>query len=126
MSMKKVAARVTSTKSFVTYLRHFAHYCFILRALLGSHLALVVLSGVAFAWCEGIAAEQGIYFALITSTTVGYGDITPKTGIGQCISVFMALVGTILFGLVVAVATRAFRVTIEEHSRVHGESPSDE
>lgn len=122
---KKVATHVTSMNSFVTFSHHFMHYCFVLRVLLGTQLALVILAGVAFAWREGISVGQGIYFSLITSTTVGYGDITPKTGIGQCLSVLLAFSGTILFGLVVAVATKAFSVTIKEYSRAEGDSSSD-
>ena len=52
---------------------------------------------------------------MITATTVGYGDISPATGLGQCLSVFLALLGTVHFGLVVAVATQAFTVTIKEY-----------
>ena len=59
---------------------------------------------------------------MITSTTVGFGDIAPKTGLGQCVAVLIAYVGVILFGLVVAVATKAFTVTIEEHLRALGDA----
>ena len=83
---------------------------------------LVLLGGIGFARCEGIPTAQGIYFSLITSTTVGYGDISPNTGIGQCISVYLAFLGTILFGLVVAVATQAFTMTIREYRNDEGDS----
>ncbi len=109
--------RVTTLKSFVIFTSHFLDYCWVLRGILGALLALIILLGVAFAYCEGIPVGQGIYFSAITSTAVGYGDITPKTGIGQCISVMLACLGLVLFGLVVAVATRALAVTIEEHLR---------
>jgi hypothetical protein len=119
--MPKMASKdptdVTSMKSIVTFTSHFFHYCFVLRGLLGAHFALVFLCGIGFAWSEEIRFSQGIYFSLITATTVGYGDITPSTGLGQCVSVMLALIGTILFGLLVAVATQAFRVTINEYRR---------
>ena len=34
-----------------------------------------------------------IYWATSTMTTVGFGDITPKTGLGRFIASFMMLVG---------------------------------
>jgi voltage-gated potassium channel len=34
-----------------------------------------------------------IYWAISTMTTVGFGDITPKTGLGRFIASFMMLVG---------------------------------
>ena len=107
-------------RSYITYLSHFCHYCYVLRELLGAHVAMVLGGGVGFAWCEEIPISQGIYFALITSTTVGFGDITPQTGLGQWVAVALALVGTVFFGLVVAVATQAFRVTISEYMHVRG------
>jgi voltage-gated potassium channel Kch len=110
-------SRVTTVKSFVTFASHFLHYCHYLRGLLGAQFVLVILGGIGFARCEGIPILQGVYFSLITATTVGYGDISPKTGIGQCIGVFLALIGTILFGLVVAVATQALRVAVKEDAK---------
>jgi voltage-gated potassium channel Kch len=124
MASKK-SRRVTSLKSFMTFNSHFAHYCYVLRGMLGMMVATIVLGGIGFARSDGIPIAQGVYFSLITSTTVGYGDITPQTGLGQCISVLLALLGTVLFGLLVAVATQAFTVTIKEYLRAEGKSPSN-
>lgn len=121
----KKATDVTSMRSFATFTSHFFHYFYVLRGLLGAQFALVFLGGVGFAWSEDIRVSQGVYFSLITSTTVGYGDISPSTGIGQCISVVLALIGTILFGLVVSVATQAFRVTIDEYRQAGTENRSN-
>jgi len=101
--------------SFWYFLEHFLNYCYVLRVLLGMHFLLVVLNGLLFAYFEKLPMNQGVYFSLITSTTVGFGDITPKTGIGQIISVILAFIGTILFGLIVAVATYTFKKTINEY-----------
>ena len=121
---KEKSTDITSVRSFLTFTSHFFNYCYVLRGLLGAQYGLIVLGGVMFAHFEDIAISQGIYFALITAHTVGYGDIVPATGIGQVISVVLALIGTILFGLMVAVATQAFTVTIKEYLQVHGDSQS--
>ena len=97
--------RLVDWKIFVTFQRLFLRYFFILRGLLVAQTLLVILLGVVFARCENLPIGQGVYFSMITSTTVGFGDITPKTGLGHCIAVLIAYVGVILFGLVVAVAT---------------------
>ena len=119
---RKREIRVVDWASFLTFLRHFFHYCFVLRGLLAAQAALVILLGAVFAWCERLPVGQGIYFSMITSTTVGFGDIAPKTGLGQCIAILIAYVGVILFGLVVAVATKAFTATIEEYLRALGDA----
>lgn len=36
---------------------------------------------------------QSMYWAIVTMTTVGYGDIVPKTNVGKCISAALILLG---------------------------------
>lgn len=36
---------------------------------------------------------DAVYFSVATMTTVGYGDVTPKTGIGRLLTIFMILTG---------------------------------
>jgi voltage-gated potassium channel len=102
-------------KSFWIFVSHFFHICFVLRGVLGVLLTLVLCGGLAVALCEGLSVWKGIYFAVVTSTSVGYGDIAPTTVIGQCISVALALIGTVFFGLIVAAATRAVEVAIRDY-----------
>ena len=68
---KNTEIRVTDWMSFVTFVRHLQHYCFVLRGILLAQFSLVVLLGVLFAWCESIPIGQGVYFSLITATTAG-------------------------------------------------------
>ena len=36
---------------------------------------------------------QSIYWAIVTITTVGYGDISPATGLGKAIASFIMILG---------------------------------
>ena len=54
-----------------------------------------------------IPLGQGIYFAFITGLSIGYGDISPKTGWGCVVSVGIGMIGMIFVGMTVAIATRA-------------------
>jgi voltage-gated potassium channel len=110
-------------KSFRVFVAHFLHICFVLRGVLGVQLILVLSGGLAVSLCEDISAWKGIYFAIITATSVGYGDISPATAIGQCVSVALALIGTVFFGLVVGAATRAVEVTIRNYRDRQAGSP---
>lgn len=61
-------------------------------------LLVVVIMGTIMYVVEGPAngftnIPVSIYWAISTMTTVGFGDITPKTGLGRFIASFMMLVG---------------------------------
>lgn len=81
-------------------------------------LTLVVIMGSVMYLVEG--AQHGftsipisIYWAIVTLTTVGYGDISPKTPLGQIISSGLMIVGygiiAVPTGIVTAELTRAAR-----------------
>lgn len=44
-----------------------------------------------------------LYFAFVTMTTVGYGDLAPAQGIGRAFAIALALTGQIYLVTVVAV-----------------------
>ena len=44
--------------------------------------------------------SEGLYWSVITSTTVGYGDIVPYTPYGRLFGLFNALLGVLLMGVV--------------------------
>jgi voltage-gated potassium channel len=50
---------------------------------------------------------DAIYWAFITATTVGYGDIRPMGRLPKALSVLIALVGMIFTGIMVALAVNA-------------------
>ncbi len=93
-------------------LRNSLHKIFIFMLFI---LVLVLLLGSIMYVVEG--AENGfnsiplsIYWAVITLTTVGYGDIVPSTDLGKFISTFIMLLGysiiAIPTGIVSAEITR--------------------
>jgi voltage-gated potassium channel len=61
-------------------------------------LTLVIILGSMMYLIEG--AENGfssiprsVYWAIVTLTTVGYGDISPQTNIGQMLAAFIMILG---------------------------------
>jgi voltage-gated potassium channel len=54
--------------------------------LLASVVAVVLLGGGLFALAEDLPYTTGLYWAVTTATTVGYGDITPHNPIGRLIA----------------------------------------
>jgi len=83
-----------------------------------SVMALVVIFGCLMYLIEG--AENGftsipksIYWAVITLTTVGYGDLTPQTPIGQAMATVVMIMG---YGII-AVPTGIVTLELSEAQR---------
>lgn len=91
---------------------------------IGTVAILVLLLGTVMYVVEGptngfTSIPVSVYWAISTITTVGFGDIVPKTGLGRAIASFVMLLGwgilAVPTGIVTAELTRsAFR---EEHAR---------
>ena len=49
--------------------------------------------------------EDGLWWAVTTVTSVGYGDYYPVTTVGRILGAFLQVAGVMLFGLVIALIT---------------------
>lgn len=76
-------------------------------------IGLVFCAGLAIAKLDGIAVEDGVYFAFITALTVGFGDFVPKSRGSRILAVLLALVGIIIAGVIVSVTVHALDIAIE-------------
>jgi voltage-gated potassium channel len=59
--------------------------------LLGSVAAVVLIGAGLFALAEDLPFTTGLYWAVTTATTVGYGDITPHNPVGRLIASLVML-----------------------------------
>lgn len=57
---------------------------------------------------------DGVWWAISTMTTVGYGDYVPVTTLGRLIGILLQLVGTMMFGMVVAMMAAYLNKSQEE------------
>jgi voltage-gated potassium channel len=56
---------------------------------------------------------DSMYWALITLTTVGYGDVTPVTNLGKLISVMSAMGGVVVVALLTGIIASSFSLQME-------------
>lgn len=73
-------------------------------AALGAAAVVIVLSGLVMAAIEPSVKSpwDGIWWAWVTVTTVGYGDIVPHTPAGKLFGSLLILLGVALFALMTA------------------------
>ena len=99
---------------FIIFVRHFSEKLYFVRGVLLTLLVLMLAFAFTIAQVDDIALADAIYLVFITAHTVGYGDITPSSGITQIISVLCGIVGVIFVGLLVAVSVRALELSVDE------------
>lgn len=83
-------------------------------------LVLVVILGSMMYLIEGSeenslfsSIPQSIYWAIVTLTTVGYGDITPTTVLGQSLAVVIMITGYSIIAVPTGIITVAFSKEME-------------
>lgn len=69
-----------------------------ITVFLGSVLTLVLVMGALMYLIEGeengfTSIPRSIYWAIVTMTTVGYGDIAPRTPLGQGLAAILMILG---------------------------------
>lgn len=69
---------------------------------------MIFFGGFLIQFAEGMSLSDGIWWAFVTTTTVGYGDISPATFYGRMIAMVLMLLGIGLIGTVTSTITSYF------------------
>lgn len=71
-------------------------------------VVFVFTGGSLISVTENMTLQDGIWWAFVTTTTVGYGDISPSTHYGRIIAMILMIVGIGLIGSVTSTLTSFF------------------
>lgn len=97
-----------------------------LKRMIGNHILAVVffigamvISVLFFSYLvENWPIVDSLYFAVVTMTTVGYGDKIPTTAVGEFVTMCLALVGiSIVYRLLEFVVQKWFLSSTGEHEK---------
>lgn len=61
-----------------------------------------------------ISFSDGLWWTIQTLTTVGYGDVTPVTEVGRVLGMGMQILGTVMFGSLLAIISSSMSRNQEE------------
>ena len=88
-----------------------------LRTILAALLFFIFLFGYLFYVSEPDVRDlgDGIWWALVTITTVGYGDITPVTTLGRIVASSLMLLGLGLIATITAIVSAKFIQNFVDH-----------
>ena len=117
--------------------KHYPPMKIFLMTIAASYRELILL-GLMLSCCRVISATlifyaeaengvfksipDGMYWAVITMTSVGYGDYSPKTGLGFVVASICALLGTIILSLIIPAISNNFFIyynSVQASCRLH-------
>ena len=103
----KLTKTYLSIKKFYKKIKKFLRANGLIYLLIFAVLGIIV-SALIVSYVEKLSYFNGLWWAFVTATTVGYGDVYPHTFIGRIIAIFLILIGMGTFGMITGAITSYF------------------
>nr|WP_320048345.1 potassium channel family protein [uncultured Desulfuromonas sp.] len=88
-----------------------------LRIYLLLFIAVICLSTLCFMFTEHLSFSDALYFSIVTMSSVGYGDILPKTEQGRLFAMVFIILGAVTFLSLIGRATELMLNRRDEESK---------
>lgn len=79
-------------------------------------ISILILAAGVYSYTEHVNFWQSIWWAVVTATTVGYGDISPTTALGRIAAMVLMFVGIGFVGTLTSAITSFFSNDEEQKS----------
>jgi len=99
----------------IGFIKLFTWSLFLVSPLLLFLLFVIILLGLLVSNIEKWNKFDALYWAFITATTVGYGDIRPVRKLSRILSILIAVVGLMLTGIIIALTINTASISFEKH-----------
>jgi len=91
-----------------------------LAILFGVYLTIVLSAALIFDIAEGRDFWSSVWWAIVTATTVGYGDLSPSTATGRAVAIVLMHLTTLLL-LPLLTAEIAAKLIVDSDAFTHDE-----
>lgn len=68
-------------------------------------VVLIIVAAGIYSLTEGASYANSVWWAIVTATTVGYGDISPHTLLGRTVAVLLMFNGIGIIGMLTSAIT---------------------
>ncbi|ETO40835.1 Potassium voltage-gated channel subfamily KQT [Fructilactobacillus florum 8D] len=82
---------------------------------------IFIISAGVYSLSENVSFAKALWWAVVTSSTVGYGDISPHSTVGRVVAVLLMLVGIGFVGML----TSAFIAIFNPPTNLHNNIPAE-
>lgn len=97
----------------ISFLRTFLVGLFQASPILLLFTTSIAILGLVVGKKEGWSRSDGLYFAFVTASTVGYGDLRPTQKSTKMLSILIGLLGLVLTGMVTALGVYSAQKAFE-------------